>query len=267
MPPYREELEGRLQEHRMDVFLNYRATAGNWVEPHWHPCLELLHVFGGEARQRLQDAQIALHTGDTLLIAPGAVHATSALEDDCYISVTLFLPQEALPSLYLPAGGSAGMERLFSQMQEEYALRRPGYGLLAQGLLLQILGLLQRHGKPVEHPAAVDPDEGRRLEEFIRSRLTQGISLQEAAEFAGYSPAYLSRRFPRLMGQPFKAYVDNMKIQAARGMLADRVRVNETAAALGYETPSSFCRAFKRVTGQTPSEYLTAMGQKRDSTE
>ena len=59
----------------------------------------------------------------------------------------------------------------------------------------------------------------------------------------------------------FKAYTDKLKIQAARAMLADGMLISETSYALGYDTPSSFCRAFKRLTGQTPSDYQ-AEGQK-----
>lgn len=261
MLPYRENLEGRFDSYQMTVFLNYRHTAGNWVGEHWHPCLELLHLFGGEARQTVNGQELSLKPGDTLLISSGAVHGTSTLEDDCYIGVAMFCHEGALPSFWLPAGQGEEMKRLFSQMQEEAALCRPGYQLIVQGILYQVLGLLERHGRVLEQPKD-GFGEGQRLEEYIRTHLSRGISLQDVAEFAGYSPSYLSRRFPELMGLPFKAYVDQMKMQAAKGMLADRISVTETAAALCYETPSSFCRAFKRITGQTPSEYQLSQNQK-----
>lgn len=263
MLPYRENVEGRLGAGELSVFLNCRRTAGRWVEEHWHPCAELLCVFGGSARQRVNGAAFPLGVGDVLLIPPGAVHATHAVEDDCYIAVALFYQEEGGPGRYLPAGGCPGMERLFSLLQEESTLGRPGSPLVVRGLLLQILGLLERFGAPLAEPAP-SPGEARRLEEYIRARLPRGVTLGEVAAWAGYSPAYLSRRFPRLMGMPFKKYVDQMKAQAARGMLADGVSVAETAAALGYETASSFSRAFKRITGQTPTG-CQGTGQKMDS--
>lgn len=265
MLPYRERLEDRLSGASPFVAVNYRRTAGQMAASHWHPCYELLFVFGGEAMQEVDGRKFPLRAGDTLLIASGAVHATSATEEDCYIGVMAFLHPRALPTIRLAAGGCAGMERIFSQIQEEFTLGRTGSEAIVQGLLLQALGLLERYGSSLEEqPPGPGSGEGRRIEEYLRMNLSEGLTLQSAADFAGYSPAYFSRRFSAMMGMPFKRYVDRMKAQAARGLLADGLTAGETALALGYETPSSFCRAFKRLTGQTPSEYQAA--QKMDKT-
>lgn len=262
MLPYREHLEERLNEGHFLVSVNYRRTAGQMVAEHWHPCQELLYVFGGEARQTIDDTSFLLHAGDTILIAPGAVHSTIALEDDCYIGVMAFFHTDSLPTTYLSAGKCPAMERLFSRMQEEITLQQPGSALIAQGLLWEALGMLERYGRILQQTSAIQ-GEGQRLEEYLRAHLSQSLTLESVAAYAGYSAPYFSRYFSRLMGMPFKAYVDRMKMQAARGMLTDGIHVAETAAALGYETSSSFCRAFKRLTGQTPSEYQ-AEGQKMD---
>ena len=265
MLPYRERLEERLSSTVPFVSVNYRRTAGEMAASHWHPCYELLFVFGGEAMQEVDGRKFPLRAGDTLLITSGAVHATSATEEDCYIGVMAFLHPRPLPTIRLAAGGCPEMERIFSRIQEECTLRRPGSEAIVQGLLLQALGLLERHGSPLAEPAPGPGNgEGRRIEEYLRANLSRGLTLRSVADFAGYSPAYLSRRFSDMMGMPFKQYVDRMKLQAARGLLADGFTAGETALALGYETPSSFCRAFKRLTGQTPSEYQAA--QKMDKT-
>lgn len=264
MLPYRENPEEKVYAGQTAVFLNYSRTAGNWVSEHWHPCMELLYVFAGRTRQTVNGSSFLLCSGDTLLISSGAVHSTHALEDDCYIGVTKFYHPQPIPTLYLPAGKCPDLERLFSQMQEEFTLQNPGYSFLGQGLLLQSLGLLERYGEKIES-SKTSSGEGQRLEEYIRLHLNSGISLREVAAFAGYSPSYLSRRFPELMGMPFKAYVDQIKIQAAQSLLSDGVRINEIANALCYDTPSSFCRAFKRLIGCTPSEYQNRQEQKMDS--
>ena len=254
MLPYRENLEERLEASPLLVLLNHRKTAGRMAAEHWHPCLELLYVLDGEAEQTVGDSRFLFHAKDTLLIPSGAVHATRATRDDCYISVALFDPGASFPGRYLPAELGGDMEPLFSRMQEEAVLRRPGWQLVARGLLLQVLGLLERSGEPLALPDP-PPEEGKRLEEYLRASLSGDLSLQKAAAYAGYSPAYFSRYFSRLMGMPFKVYVDRMRTQAAKGMLIDGLSTAAIADALGYETPSSFCRAFKRLTGLTPSEY------------
>ena len=224
------------------------------ADEHWHSCGELLYVFGGEAEQTVGDMKFTFRAGDTLLIPSGALHATRALTEDCYISVTLFDCTDTPDGCILTLDEENDMKRIFSRMQEESALRETGWQIIAKGLLLEALGLLERRGKPLERQNQPS-GEGQRIEDYLRRNLTNGITLVGAAEYAGYTPAYFSRHFSALMGMSFKSYVDRMKIRAARGMLADGASVSETAAALCYDTPSSFCRAFKRVTGVTPSEF------------
>ncbi len=253
MLPYREPLEEVLQGGRFLVSVNYRQTAGLMAAEHWHPYGELLYLFGGEAKQVINGTQFSLHTGDCLFIQPGAVHGTTAVEE-CYIGVAVFFHTEPFSTMYLPVGTYAQMAPLFSRMQEESTLKKPGYNWVVQGLLWEAMGYLQRYGT-VLTMAPVSSGEGAKWDEYIRTHLSETLTLESAAALAGYSPAYFSRYFTKLMGMPFKSYVDHMKMQAAKGLLRDGVSVTETAATLGYETLSSFCRAFKRLTGQAPSQY------------
>lgn len=262
MLPYRENMEDWMESSPLRVLMNHRYTAGWMVSEHWHPGFELLYVFGGEAEQTVGSSRFPFRVGDTLLIPPGMVHATRATQADSYIGVTQFNYDKALTGYYLPREAGAGMDRLFSHMQEESVLRNPGWRMIVQGILFEVMGLLERYGEPLLHETAAS-EEGQRLEEYLRLNLTKDLSLQSAAAFAGYSPTYFSRYFSHLMGMPFKQYVDRMKMQAACGMLADGLGVAAVASTLGYETASSFCRAFKRMTGQTPSEYQNE-GQEMD---
>lgn len=260
MLPYRESLEDQLEQSPLSVKINRRAAPGRMAEDHWHPCQELLFVFCGEAMQRAGSAEFTLHAGDTLLIAPGAVHGTFAVGGECSISVALFLPVRPLPTIFLPAGVCQELPALFARLQKEAAQHSPGSAFLMQGLVWQALGLLERFGRrltgePDETERSVEPL--RRLEEYLRRSVSRPLSLREAAAFAGYTPAYFSRFFSRRMGVPFKAYMDRLRMEAACSMLADGMTVSETALSLSYETPSSFCRAFKRLTGKTPSQYQT----------
>lgn len=263
MFPYREFKSENLLADQTEAFINYRQKAGRMASEHWHTCGELLFVFGGEASQSLNGERLPFLPGEALYIAPGAVHSTTALEDDCYIGVIQFYYGGRLPSLYLKEVPPE-MAAVFSRIQEEFALHRPGYALTVRGLTLQALGLMERFGSPLNPAPATS--EAEKAAEFLRSRLTQRVTLEQAAKAAGYSPTYYSRLFRQWMGISFKAYLDQLKIQAAKGMLADGMPAGAAAEMLGYETPSSFCRAFKRVSGETPSGYAAGLErQKMDS--
>ncbi|MDY3072452.1 MAG: helix-turn-helix domain-containing protein [Eubacteriales bacterium] len=254
MLPYQELKAEQLRPDQVSVFVNYRREAGLMVHEHWHCCAELLFVFDGCAEQTLNGERFTFHAGDTLYIAPGAVHATVSVEDRCYIGVAQF-HCSGLPSLFLPSGqASQEMAPLFSRLQEEFTLRRPGYASISQGLTLQALGLLERSGTEVgQMPPSTG--EAQKISAYLRSHLTERITLETAARAAGYSPAYFSRLFRQWMGMPFKAYLDELMVQAAKGMLEDGLSAAAVSEVLRYDTPSSFGRAFKRIAGETPSGF------------
>jgi AraC-like DNA-binding protein len=67
------------------------------------------------------------------------------------------------------------------------------------------------------------------------------------------------RSFRRRLGDAGRSYqkiLDGVRLEKARGYLADSSRsVEEIAGLLGYSEPAAFIRAFERWTGQTPSRY------------
>lgn len=265
MLPYQELAAERLPRDQVTAFVNYRSEAGRMAGEHWHLCSEMLFVFDGQGVQTLNGERFVFRSGDAFYIAPGTVHATVSEEERCYIGVTQFYCSGNLPSLHLPAG-QMGSEAaaLFSRLQEESTLRRPGYVSMVQGLTFQALGLMERYGTEVGHMPS-DAGEAQKMAAYLRSHLTERMTLSDAAKAAGYSPAYFSRLFHEWMGMPFKAYMDELKIQAAKVMLSEGMTAVSVAGMLQYETPSSFSRTFRRITGQTPSDYRSAVQtQKKD---
>jgi AraC-like DNA-binding protein len=67
----------------------------------------------------------------------------------------------------------------------------------------------------------------------------------------------LSRLFPLETGLSFAAWRTQIRMQAAIRLLGEGTSVNATARAVGYQRPSAFIAAFRRITGQTPGTYVS----------
>jgi AraC-like DNA-binding protein len=81
------------------------------------------------------------------------------------------------------------------------------------------------------------------------------LSLGDVAEMLGTSPRSLQRHF-RDLGLSFTRLVADARYGVARDLLASSdCRVVEVAFAAGYENPSHFTRAFRRMAGITPQEF------------
>ncbi|MNY58887.1 HTH-type transcriptional activator Btr [compost metagenome] len=92
--------------------------------------------------------------------------------------------------------------------------------------------------------------------EIIQKNYQQNITLHTVAAQVNLNPNYFSNYFKQETGKNFLEYLLEVRIQAAKKLLSEPdVKVYEIGYLVGYENPSSFNRAFKNVTGSTPSDY------------
>lgn len=70
-----------------------------------------------------------------------------------------------------------------------------------------------------------------------------------------------STRFREAVGLGIRDYIEKARIEAARHLLAATgAEVYLVAEGVGYDHPETFCRAFQRQLGMTPSEYRASLG-------
>ena len=102
----------------------------------------------------------------------------------------------------------------------------------------------------------------RKLKRWIEKNYSSiYVSLDSVGEMLSISPAYLSSIFKKYSGTNFSDYLSDVRTNAAKELLKDPLRsMGEIARMTGYENGSYFCRAFKKKTGFTPSEYRKNRG-------
>jgi len=98
---------------------------------------------------------------------------------------------------------------------------------------------------------------------YIGKNYQNDISMQSAAQFMGYSEAYFCKLFKQCFRVNFSAYLNEYRIDKAKVMMADpRINIKDIGIACGYSDSNYFARVFKRITGQTPSDYRLAAAEK-----
>jgi AraC-like DNA-binding protein len=82
-------------------------------------------------------------------------------------------------------------------------------------------------------------------------------TVESLAEAAGMSRTAFAVRFKELLGQTPLEYVTEWRMQKAMQLLQRRdKKLIDVARSVGYESDAAFSKAFKRVVGANPGEYL-----------
>jgi AraC-like DNA-binding protein len=75
------------------------------------------------------------------------------------------------------------------------------------------------------------------------------------ANLVTLSPYYFARAFEKETGLPPHAYLESIRIVAAKRFLDQGLPIVETALSAGYADQSHLTRRFKRFLGVTPGQY------------
>ena len=124
-------------------------------------------------------------------------------------------------------------------------------------------------------PAETAEARGRAAEAEARPRMIDEISayirehyseaemtLASVAERFHISESHLSFSFKAQQGTNFFSYVESLRIARAKTLLReDNQKICDIARMVGYSSVNSFCRAFKRSTGESATDYRNGIGE------
>lgn len=101
------------------------------------------------------------------------------------------------------------------------------------------------------------------ISDYIHANYMYDISMQDAARAMNYSEAYFCKLFKQSFDQNFTSYLTQFRVEEAKKMLEQpTVNVKEIGKAVGYGDSNYFAKVFKRITGQSPTEYRLDIFQK-----
>jgi AraC family transcriptional regulator len=102
----------------------------------------------------------------------------------------------------------------------------------------------------------LNPKVLRRAIERLRSDGEADVSLAALAADAGVSRFHFCRAFKESTGLSPHAWLRQYRLEQAMNMLRDTdASVASVAAALGYASQTAFAAAFRKLTGETPSDW------------
>lgn len=158
-------------------------------------------------------------------------------------------------ALWSSAGVTAGIDMALAMISEDVG------PATAAGVAREMVVYLTRPGhqaqfsEPLQAQTGTDGRLGATLA-WIADHISGPISLDTMAARAGMSPRHFTRLFRSAFGMTPGRYVERLRLDRARLLLADgEARVQHVARAVGFKDDDTFRRAFERHFDVPPSEY------------
>lgn len=224
---------------------------------HAHDLHQLEYVVQGVLEVETDAGAYVLSERQAAWIPAGLGHISTI--DTRVRSVSIFLhPDHLQPSRH--GAGIVVVSPLIRQMII-YACRWPidrrstdtiaeAYFRCFAGLLAELL----ESQSPFSLPTTTHPQLAAALA-HTRNALAD-ITIDDAATAAGMSPRSLRRLCHRELQMTWREYTQQARLMRAAALLADpELSVLQVATRVGFESASSFTRAFRGAWGRPPSAY------------
>lgn len=100
--------------------------------------------------------------------------------------------------------------------------------------------------------------------EYINENLHEKLNIKQLAEISHFSPYHFHRIIRVFLGESLGAYVSRTRVEKAAKLIRySKMTLEEIAYNVGFETPSSFSKAFKKHFNVSPSYYRTHLTYKK----
>jgi AraC-like DNA-binding protein len=133
--------------------------------------------------------------------------------------------------------------------------------------MVKLLKVFADHLSMVSNQILVEEDNTEspliaRARDFIDRNQAEDLSLEAVAKAVNTSTFYFCKMFKRATGLTFTEYLSRVRVEKAKSLLLNpHIRISEVAFEVGFQSLSQFNRVFKKITGQSPSQYRAKMNK------
>ena len=256
---------------------------------HTHKFWEIAYVYEGEAFIHTKEGKKRLKTGDFALIKPNTEHSLTLYSEntksrmwmcDCVFTQKYFdsivndylkIKDLSCYSLYsklcnseplvitLSDDNAENIKKLLWLIAHEYNHYTVGSDTIISHSMIDLFVYVTRMYEYKNSSLSGVVSKSHEIDElakYIRANFSYNLSLDFLAQHMHLSREYLSRYFKKHMGKTISEYLLEVRIEKAKQMLRTTTYpIGDICEHCGYTSIGNFQKAFKKVTGVSPSTY------------
>lgn len=250
---------------------NYDASSGRSSQNNWHENIEILYFAGGSGEVTCSNKTYKTSPGDIIVINSYAAHRICSDEGVtlfCLIVDRKFCRTNSIDTSKLNFKEficDKAAEAKFQSIICEFAEKRKFSKAGIKSAVLDFMVFLCRNYSeeiPSGTQSASSITESIRFATgYIKANYSKRLTVDMIASEVGLSKYYFLREFKSLTGYTVVTYINTVRCEYAKELLADgKLTVREAAAKCGFENYSYFTKVFKSCTGLMPSQLLHGRG-------
>ena len=274
---------GSYENLEFDEGCDINVALSNKIESfplHWHTAAEIIMPLSGKTVVEINGKPYALNTNDLLFVSIGELHEIKHSSEGSMIilqfdfslinnrkdfnaCVSILqsikrITEDENPEIHKK------IVNLMYDIKIEYISAHEFTNSIMYSKLLQIYVLIAR--KYINMTDLFTDVTINRQQEcivkftevfsYINNHFTQNLTLEELADFAGFSKFHFSRLFKQFTNVPLYDYINQKRISAAELLLLNpNLSITEVSMQAGFNSISSFNRVFKSIKNCTPTQY------------
>ena len=234
---------------------------------HFHEHYVIGFVEEGERCLSCKNQEYTIKKGNVIFFNPGDNHACVQSDSGTLDYRGLNITKEIMLDLTDEVTGKRelpGFSQNVIRDEEVTCYLHPLHEMIMKGiddfgkeesLLFLISTLIQNYGQPFESCVPECRQEIEKACAFMESHYTEHIYLDEISRYAGLSKSTLLRAFTKAKGITPYRYLETIRINEAKKMLAKGATPLDAALQTGFSDQSHFTNYFSSFIGLAPGVY------------
>ena len=241
-------------------------------ERHAHDYFVVGTIDVGAPKVTLENKSFSAPAGTAMIINPGEVHDGCSSDDQGYVYSMLYIEPWVIDEIARQhdAFGSSTIHFTQSVIADPEVARtlkdlhrtlfdEPDQLAREVRLIDALVPLVQRFSTSIIKPQLVGNEPRiERVRDLIHEYFSHQLTTSMLAEAAALSRVRLNQLFSAAYGLPLHAYLNAVRMNAAKGLLRSGLGAAQVAASVGLADQSHLIRRFKGTFGITPSQYTAA---------
>ena len=253
---------------------------------HRHGDYEIAYCLKGNLDIILDKQTVRVEEGELLVIPPMTAHYVAECGNRRFLcailGVSFFhghysaISDFTFPSYVLRFNREDPCHRRIVELLEHTAElcqdRRSTAGLMRAGNLYNVMAMLidsfaiRRGESAVGRRDMIKVGNVERALELIYSSYTEPITVEQAAQAAGYSKSNFCKIFKQVTGSSFHKMLNSYRISNACNLLSDtEMQISEIAREVGLAEAKTLCRLFRDEMACSPLEYRSSCVKRSDN--